>query len=175
MTQRCTGSSLGLHVTCVLHTAKINNVERVLCVNRIRKIVNTKFGGEMEKYVFFLAFGQRKSSEYPWGIEFPLFKLGYLPLVFCWLVFEKIQAVVVFFLTPCWTFVIFCFFLTQWALFRSSLFSNHSCYQCFLTQETGQFMKVYWIKLWQKEKRKARVGFEPMTSCLLDRRANHLS
>ena len=38
---------------CVLHTAKINNVERLLRVNRIRKIVNTKFGGEMEKYVFF--------------------------------------------------------------------------------------------------------------------------
>ena len=52
MTERCTGSSLGPHVTCVLHTAKINNVQRVLCVNRIRKIVNTKFGGEMEKYVF---------------------------------------------------------------------------------------------------------------------------
>ena len=54
----------------------------------------------MEKYVFLVsswAFGQRKSSEYPWGIEFPLFKLGYLPLVFCWLVFEKIQAVVVVF------------------------------------------------------------------------------
>ena len=39
---------------CVLHTAKINNVEGLLRVNRIRKIVNTKFGGEMEKYVFFL-------------------------------------------------------------------------------------------------------------------------
>ena len=56
MTQRCTGSSLGPHVTCVLHTAKINNVQRVLHVNRIRKIVNTKFGGEMEKYVFFFSF-----------------------------------------------------------------------------------------------------------------------
>ena len=52
MTQRCTWSSLGPHVTCVLHTAKINNVQRVLHVNRIRKIVNTKFGDEMEKYVF---------------------------------------------------------------------------------------------------------------------------
>ena len=40
-------------MTRVLHTAKINNVERLLRVNRIRKIVNTKFGGEMEKYVFF--------------------------------------------------------------------------------------------------------------------------
>ena len=40
-------------MTCVLHTAKINNVQRVLLVNRIRKIVNTKFGGEMEKFVFF--------------------------------------------------------------------------------------------------------------------------
>ena len=52
-------------MTRVLHTARINNVERVLRVNRIGKIVNTKFGDEMEKYVFFLAFGQRKSSEYP--------------------------------------------------------------------------------------------------------------
>ena len=40
-------------MTCVLHIAKINNVERVLRVNRIGKIVNTKFGVEMEKYVFF--------------------------------------------------------------------------------------------------------------------------
>ena len=56
MTQRCTWSSLGPHVTCVLHTAKINNVQRVLRVNRIRKIVNTKFGDEMEKYVFFFSF-----------------------------------------------------------------------------------------------------------------------
>ena len=40
-------------MTCVLHTAKINYVQRVLCVNRIRKIVNTKFGGKMEKFVFF--------------------------------------------------------------------------------------------------------------------------
>ena len=39
-------------MTCVLHIAKINNVERVLRVNRIGKIVNTKFGVEMEKYVF---------------------------------------------------------------------------------------------------------------------------
>ena len=43
-------------MTLVLHTAKINNVQRVLHVNRIRKIVNTKFGGEMEKYVFFFSF-----------------------------------------------------------------------------------------------------------------------
>ena len=40
-------------MTCVLHTAKINNVAGVLRVNRIGKIVNTKFGVEMEKYVFF--------------------------------------------------------------------------------------------------------------------------
>ena len=38
-------------MTCVLHTAKINNVQRVLRVNRIRKIVNT--GREIEKDVFF--------------------------------------------------------------------------------------------------------------------------
>ena len=42
-------------MTCVLHTAKINNVQRVLHVNRIRKIVNTKFGGEMEKDVFLVS------------------------------------------------------------------------------------------------------------------------
>ena len=53
MTQRCTGSSLGPHVTCILHTAKIKNVERILRVNRIGKIVNTKFGSEMEKDVVF--------------------------------------------------------------------------------------------------------------------------
>ena len=37
-------------MTRVLHTAKINNVERLLRVNRIRKIVNT--GREIEKDVF---------------------------------------------------------------------------------------------------------------------------
>ena len=46
----------------VLHTAKINNVERVLRVNRIRKILNTKFGGEMEKYVFFELLDKRKGA-----------------------------------------------------------------------------------------------------------------
>ena len=54
-TQRCTGSSLSPHVTCILHTARINNVERVLRVNRIRKIANTKFGGEMEKDVYLVS------------------------------------------------------------------------------------------------------------------------
>ena len=51
----CTGSSIGPHVTCILHTARINNVQRVLHVNTIRKIVNTKFGSEMEKDVFLVS------------------------------------------------------------------------------------------------------------------------
>ena len=33
-----------------------------------------------------------------------------------------------------------------------------------------------WVELWQKKKKnKAPMGFEPMTSCLLDRRSNQLS
>ena len=71
MTQRCTGSSLGPHVTCVLHTAKINNVERLLRVNRIRKIVNTKFGGEMEKYVFFELLDKGKALSTVEELSFP--------------------------------------------------------------------------------------------------------
>ena len=71
MTQRCTGSSLGPHVTCVLHTAKINNVERLLRVNRIRKIVNTKFGGEMEKYVFFELLDKGKALSTVEEFSFP--------------------------------------------------------------------------------------------------------
>ena len=40
-------------MTYVQRTAKINNVKRVLRVNRIRKIINTKFGSERGKDVFF--------------------------------------------------------------------------------------------------------------------------
>ena len=71
MTQRCTGSSLGPHVTCVLHTAKINNVERLLRVNRIRKILNTKFGGEMKKYVFFELLDNGKALSTVQELSFP--------------------------------------------------------------------------------------------------------
>ena len=71
MTQRCTGSLLGPHVTCVLHTAKINNVERLLRVNRIRKILNTKFGGEMKKYVFFELLDNGKALSTVEELSFP--------------------------------------------------------------------------------------------------------
>ena len=71
MTQRCTGSSLGSHVTFVLYTAKINNVERLLRVNRIGKILNTKFGGEMEKYVFFELLDNGKALSTVEELSFP--------------------------------------------------------------------------------------------------------
>ena len=58
-------------MTRVLHTAKINNVERLLRVNRIRKIVNTKFGGEMEKYVFFELLDKRKALSTVEELSFP--------------------------------------------------------------------------------------------------------
>ena len=58
-------------MTRVLHTAKINNVERVLRVNRIRKIVNTKFGGEMEKYVFFELLDNGKALSTVEELSFP--------------------------------------------------------------------------------------------------------
>ena len=71
MTQCYTGSSLGPHVTRVLHTAKINKVERLLRVKRIRKIVNTKFGGEMEKYVFFELLDKGKALSTVEELSFP--------------------------------------------------------------------------------------------------------
>ena len=110
--------------------------------------------------MFFLvspwAFGPRKSSEYPWGIEFPLFKLGYLPPVFCWLVFEK-RAVVVFFNS-----------MLNW---RSELYFG--LYYFRTTLATSVFWHRKWENYWKYIK--APMGFEPMTSCLLDRRSNHLS
>ena len=110
--------------------------------------------------MFFLvspwAFGPRKSSEYPWGIEFPLFKLGYLPPVFCWLVFEK-RAVVVFFNS-----------MLNW---RSELYFGLYYFQT--TLATSVFWHRKWDNLWKCIK--APMWFEPMTSCLLDRRSNHLS
>ena len=79
------------------------------------------------------AFGQRKSYEYPWGIEFPLFKLGYLPPVFCWLVFEKIQAVVVFFNS-----------MLNW---RSELYFG--LYYFRTTLATSVFWHRKWDNLWK--------------------------
>ena len=58
-------------MTCVLHTAKINNVQRVLHVNRIRKIVNTKFGSEMEKDVFFELLDKGKALSTVEEFSFP--------------------------------------------------------------------------------------------------------
>ena len=58
-------------MTCVLHIAKSNNVQRVLRVNRIRKIVNTKFGGEMEKYVFFELLDKGKALSTIEELSFP--------------------------------------------------------------------------------------------------------
>ena len=106
----------------------------------------------MEKDVFLVsswAFGQRKSSEYPWGIEFPLFKLGYLPPVFRWLVFEKIQAVVVFFNSM----LNVCDFL-----FFSDAVSFISVFIIFEPLLLLVFFDTYWIKLWKKRKTKGTDG-----------------
>ena len=35
---------LGSYVTSVLHTARVSNVESVLCGDRVRKMVNFEFG-----------------------------------------------------------------------------------------------------------------------------------
>ena len=59
------------HMTRVLHTAWISNVDGVMFVIRIRDIVSFELGKEIEKDVFLLVTneGKRKTSESPWEIE----------------------------------------------------------------------------------------------------------
>ena len=51
-----------VHMTRVLHTARISNVDSVMFVNRIREMVSFELGKEIEKDVFRLvtSVGQRK-------------------------------------------------------------------------------------------------------------------
>ena len=54
-----------VHMTRVLHTARIGNVDSVIFVNTIREMVNFELGKELEKDVFRLVMSvaQRKNSE----------------------------------------------------------------------------------------------------------------
>ena len=88
--------------------------------------------------------------------------------------FEKIQAVVVFFFSMLnvWDFLFFSdavSFILVFIIFEPLLLP------VFFDTGNGTIYESILDKIRQKEKRKAPVGFEPMTSCLLDRRSNHLS
>ena len=54
-----------VHMTRVLHTARIGNVDSVIFVNTIREMVNFELGKELDKDVFRLVMSvaQRKNSE----------------------------------------------------------------------------------------------------------------
>ena len=54
------------YMTCVLHTARISNVDIVTFVNKIREMVSFELGKEIEKVVFcpVTSVRQRKNSEY---------------------------------------------------------------------------------------------------------------
>ena len=56
-----------VHMTRVLHTARIGNVDSVIFVNTIREIVSFELGKETDKDVFRLVMSvaQRKNSESP--------------------------------------------------------------------------------------------------------------
>ena len=60
-----------VHMTRVLHTARISNVDGVMFVIGIRDMVSFELGKETEKDVFLLvtSVGKRNTSESPWGIE----------------------------------------------------------------------------------------------------------
>ena len=54
-----------VHMTRVLHTARIGNVDSVIFVNTIREMVSFELGKEIDKDVFRLVMSvaQRKNSE----------------------------------------------------------------------------------------------------------------
>ena len=56
-----------VHMTRVLHTARIGNVDSVIFVNTIREIVSFELGKEIDKDVFRLVMSvaQIKNSESP--------------------------------------------------------------------------------------------------------------
>ena len=64
-----------VHMTCILHIAKISNVDSVMFVNRIREMVSFEHCKEIEKNVFVMsrAWGKEKNSS-------PLEKLNLRPL-----------------------------------------------------------------------------------------------
>ena len=54
-----------VHMTRVLHTARISNVDSVMFIDRLREMVSFVFGKEIEKDAFRLvtSVGQRKNFE----------------------------------------------------------------------------------------------------------------
>ena len=56
-----------VHMTRVLHAARISNVDSVTFVNRIREIVSSELGKEIEKDVFVSsrAWEEEKNSDSP--------------------------------------------------------------------------------------------------------------
>ena len=60
-----------VHMTRVLHTARISNVDGVMFVIEIKNMVSFELGKETEKDVFLhvTSVGKRNTSESPWGIE----------------------------------------------------------------------------------------------------------
>ena len=60
-----------VHMTRVLHTARISNVDSVMFVNRIREMVSFELGKEIEKDVFRLVI----SCRYHLLLQFPVFKI----------------------------------------------------------------------------------------------------
>ena len=56
-----------VHMTRVLHAARISNVDSVTFVNRIRKMVSSELGKETEKDVFVSsrAWEEEKNSDSP--------------------------------------------------------------------------------------------------------------
>ena len=56
-----------VHMTRVLHTARISNFDSVIFVNTIREMVSFELGKEIDKDVFRLVMSvaQRKNSESP--------------------------------------------------------------------------------------------------------------
>ena len=56
-----------VHMTRVLHTVRIGNVDSVIFVNTIREMVNFELGKEIDKDVFRLVMSvaQKKNSESP--------------------------------------------------------------------------------------------------------------
>ena len=58
-----------VHMTSVLYTARISNVDSSIFVNIIREMVSVELGKERMFLRLVTDVGQRKNSEFPWGID----------------------------------------------------------------------------------------------------------
>ena len=76
-----------VHMTRVLNTARISNVDGVMFVEKkIREMVSFELGKEIKKDVFFVlsqAWDKRKNSESPWGIKLQTFGFR-APMLYHW-------------------------------------------------------------------------------------------